>query len=186
MNLAKMTRGVLLSVLPQWMRSCWASVVGRKSSVEKNTTHETRPTTDETGYSLVEVMASLTILTIAIIPMVGMFDMGLKSAGTSGDYDKARALANLVLEQAKDLSYEEVRDGSPADFASGDDFAGFEYEVEKRYLKRSPTGSGSEPAAPTQGFVETAGDEGLIKLTVTVQWGENKTYTATGLVADGL
>ena len=32
----------------------------------------------ESGYSLVEVMVSIMILAIAIIPMVGMFDLGLK------------------------------------------------------------------------------------------------------------
>lgn len=158
---------------------------------------------DETGYSLVEVMASITILAIAIIPMVGMFDVGLEAAGASGDYDKARSLANSVLEEAKGLSYEEVRDGFPSasttpdesgtyadasrrSYTSVDDFAGFEHEVEKRYLKRPPTGSKTEPAPPTQDFAESDEDEGLIKLTVTVWWGEGKTYTATGLVADGL
>jgi prepilin-type N-terminal cleavage/methylation domain-containing protein len=69
---------------------------------------------DEAGYSLVEVMASIMILAIAIIPIVGMFDAGLKTTGASGDYDRARTLANLVLEQAKSLPYEEVRDGFPA------------------------------------------------------------------------
>ena len=32
----------------------------------------------ESGYSLVEVMASIIILSLAILPMVGMFDMGLR------------------------------------------------------------------------------------------------------------
>src|ERR671916_1993818 len=58
------------------------------------------------GYSLVEVMASIVILSIAIIPMVGMFDMGLKSATASSKYDEARALANEKLEQAKSLPYD--------------------------------------------------------------------------------
>ncbi len=44
---------------------------------------------DETGYSLVEVIASIIILSIAIIPMVGMFDMGLNAATSSGNYDTA-------------------------------------------------------------------------------------------------
>lgn len=171
MNLADVTRVVLFL----------SSVVVRGSSVEKNTT-------DETGYSLVEVMASVTILAIAIIPMVGMFDMGLKAATTSGDYDKARSLANMVLEQAKSLPYQEVRDGSPeaAPVPNGEDFAGFEYEVEKQFLKRPLTGSSTDPTPPAQNFTESTEDEGLIKLTVTIRWGDGKTYTATGLVTDGL
>lgn len=61
---------------------------------------------EESGYSLVEVMASIMILTIAIIPMVAMFDMGLSSATRSSNYDKARSLANKQLERAKNLPYD--------------------------------------------------------------------------------
>ena len=59
----------------------------------------------ESGYSLVEVMVSIMILAIAILPMVGMFDMGLNSATKGSNYDKARALANLKMEEAKSLSF---------------------------------------------------------------------------------
>ena len=58
----------------------------------------------ESGYSLVEVMASIIILALAILPMVGMFDMGLQSATRGSNYDKSRALANLKLEEAKSIS----------------------------------------------------------------------------------
>ena len=155
---------------------------------------------DEAGYSLVEVIASIMILSIAIIPMVGMFDAGLKAASTGGNYDKARTLANLVLEEAKSLPYEEVRDGFPAASTApggsgsytdpswrsytgpnSEDFAGFEYKVDKRYLERPP----SDPDSPTMDFDGSVGDDGLIKLTVTARWGEDRTYSTTGVVADG-
>jgi prepilin-type N-terminal cleavage/methylation domain-containing protein len=67
----------------------------------------------ESGYSLVEVMVSIIILTIAILPMVGMFDMGLRSATTGSNYDKARALANLKMEEAKSLPFATVQRFSP-------------------------------------------------------------------------
>jgi hypothetical protein len=60
----------------------------------------------ESGYSLIEVLASIMILTIAILPMVGVFDSGLKSVTVSSNYDKARALANLKMEQAKSLPFD--------------------------------------------------------------------------------
>ena len=60
---------------------------------------------DEAGYSLIEVMASIVILTLAILPMTVMFDMGLKSATKGGSYDRARALANTKLEEIKSLDY---------------------------------------------------------------------------------
>src|SRR5918998_5162231 len=60
----------------------------------------------ESGYSLVEVMVAMMIMTLAILPMVGMFDMGLHSTIEGSKYDKARMLANLKLEQAKNLPFD--------------------------------------------------------------------------------
>ena len=50
------------------------------------------------GYSLVEVLAAIAILSLAILPMVGMFEAALRAATLGGNYDKARALANEKLE----------------------------------------------------------------------------------------
>lgn len=105
----------------------------------------------ESGYSLVEVMVSIIILTIAILPMVGMFDVGLRSATAGSNYDKSRALANLKMEEAKSLPFATVRDDFPVNgtnFTSGyydsgfiaetgpasADFTNFEYRVEKQYM----------------------------------------------------
>lgn len=70
---------------------------------------------DESGTSLVEVMVAVVVLALAIIPMVGMFEAGLRAATTSGDYDAARALANAKLEEARALPYD--RPGGAADSA---------------------------------------------------------------------
>ena len=64
-----------------------------------------RPLKDESGYSLVEVMVAIMLLAIAIIPMVGMFDAGLRAATEGGNYDTARALANAKMEEVRALSY---------------------------------------------------------------------------------
>ena len=58
------------------------------------------------GYSLVEVLASMVLLTIAIIPMLGMFDTGLRGTTASSNYEKVRALANLKMEEAKSLPFD--------------------------------------------------------------------------------
>jgi hypothetical protein len=50
-------------------------------------------------------MVAILILAIAIIPMVGMFDTGLKAATMSSKYDQARALANQNMEKVKALDY---------------------------------------------------------------------------------
>ena len=60
---------------------------------------------DESGYSLVEVIVSIMLLSIAIIPMVGMFDAGLRAATTGSNYDRARTLANSSMENIKSLPY---------------------------------------------------------------------------------
>ena len=148
---------------------------------------------DESGYSLVEVMISIIILTLAILPMMTMFDMGLQGAITNSNYDKARMLANLKLEQAKSLPFADVESNFPAagittpyDGAAwftepGADFTNFQYTVEKRYMTQPPTNPGSSVDLTTSG---TATD--LIRVAVTVRWSNGdstNTYTTYGLVA---
>jgi len=53
---------------------------------------------NEAGYSLVEVMVAI-MLSIAIIPMVSMFDAAGGRLGRH--YDQARTLANEKLEEVK-------------------------------------------------------------------------------------
>jgi prepilin-type N-terminal cleavage/methylation domain-containing protein len=45
---------------------------------------------EEYGYSLVEVMVSIMIMALAILPMMAMFDMGLRSATTGSNYPSKR------------------------------------------------------------------------------------------------
>ncbi len=142
---------------------------------------------DESGYSLVEVMASIMILTIAIIPMVGMFDMGLNAATRGSNHDKARALAKKQLEQAQSLSYGTVRTNfpnAPCTFSSSGlceaenlqdsnpQFTLFRYAIRKQYV--TPSGST---------FVNANDDTGMMQITVEVGWGgdsfDGTTYMAT-------
>jgi hypothetical protein len=153
-------------------------------------------------------MVSIIILAIAILPMAGMFEMGLNSATKSGNYDKARALANLKLEQAKSLPFDsddnniqDLKDdfplpaGTPTTYFGGKyesapaaqvGFPGFEYIVEKQYMVPPPTDSDADPADPagepwSPDTSNTPTD--LIRVTVTVQWGDGNSYTTFGLVA---
>ena len=141
---------------------------------------------NESGYSLTEVMVAIMLLTIAIIPMVSMFDMGLKAAAQGSDYDKARALTNKQMETAKNLSYQDARDKFPVSssapgtdtgvYESSDqtdaDYLGFTYRVRKAYAKLGPTEITEDASART-----------MMKVTVTVNWGGGKSYSATGLVS---
>src|SRR5829696_1932603 len=68
---------------------------------------------EESGYSLVEVLASIIIMGIAILPMIAMFDTGLNSATAGSNYDKARMLANVNVEKVRALPYSDARDAYP-------------------------------------------------------------------------
>ena len=151
----------------------------------------------ESGYSLVEVMASIIILTLAILPMVGMFDVGLQSATRGSNYDKSRALANLKLEEAKSLPFAEVENNfpeaaTPLDGSGNylsepmtdegepywdDNYANFEYTVEKQYMQM-PTEDSVKWVEETSGTPTQ-----LIKVTVTVRWADGNEYTTYGLVS---
>lgn len=155
---------------------------------------------DGRGYSLIEVMVSIIILALAILPMIGMFDMGLNGVTASSHYDKARTLANLELEQAKNLPFTDVEgnfpdagvttpyDGSDWFTKPGADFANFQYTVYKDYMQEWT----ATDSAPTRDFGNPSPDPtGLIRLTVEVRWGEDndgdglsdKSFTTVGLVA---
>jgi hypothetical protein len=122
--------------------------------------------------------------------MVGMLDMGINLATEGGQYDKARALANLKLEEAKSLSFAQVEGNYPqagnttpytiVNWINGPaGFTGFQYRVVKQYMD-----SDYDPDDPTQTFTESPGGAptGLIRVTVFVQWGDGNTYKTYGLV----
>jgi competence protein ComGC len=166
----------------------------------------------ESGYSLVEVMVSIMIMTIAILPMIAMFDMGLHSTTTGSNYDKARMLANLKVEQAKNLPFDsddvviqDVKDNFPEDagtittYDAGPGkyetdpnnpktepgFPNFTYVIEKQFMQQPPVVP--EDADPIDWTPDTSDTPtNLIRVTVTVQWADkdddNKTYTTYGLV----
>lgn len=127
---------------------------------------------DESGYSLVEVIVSILLLSVAIIPMVTMFDAGLRTAVLGGNYDKGRTLANTKLEEVKALTYSEVESkyppsGSPHTPASVD---GFTFEVTTRYLNADLAGPQTSPSTP------------YMSIRVNVKW-QNGEFTTTGLRA---
>jgi prepilin-type N-terminal cleavage/methylation domain-containing protein len=155
---------------------------------------------EESGYSLVEVMVSIMIMAIAILPMVAMFDMGLNSTTEGSNYDRARMLANLKLEEAKNMSYDTVRNNFPEPVGTtttydgsgyyqsswktepGAEFANLEYRVEKQYMALPP----NNPDDDSADFEPSPTAAGLIRVKVTVQWTDNnslRSYETFGLVA---
>jgi hypothetical protein len=115
------------------------------------------------GYSIVEVMVAIVVLTIAIVPMVGMFDAALQAADASGEYDEARTCAVKALEQVKSLPYETVEAGGGVCEPSG-----LRYQIATRPVGTDLRG--------------TSGDEGLTMVTVTVDSG-GSSYGISGVVS---
>jgi len=131
----------------------------------------------EAGYSLVEVLAAIMILALAILPMVGMFDTALRAAVLGGNYDRARALANEKLEEVRALPYSRpggaadsvIEKHPPATPASGTEGM-FTYTIRTTFVDASfanPTHS-----SPTS----------QMRVEVEVEW-QDKSYTTTGFVA---
>jgi Tfp pilus assembly protein PilV len=151
----------------------------------------------EVGYSLVEVMASIIILTIAILPMAGMFDLGLRTTTTGSNYDKSRALANLKLEEAKSLPFASLQDTFPVTPSTPDattgyydsgfipasaPFTNFQYRIEKQYMKQVDT-SLLEFRRCNEDTNTCSTDTNLMRITVTVQWADGNEYHTLGLVS---
>ncbi len=140
---------------------------------------------EESGYSLVEVIVSIFILAAAIIPMVGMFDMGLNAATRGSNYDKARALANTNLEKVRALPYLSVTGATAT------------YEPINAPITASNPAAGQpvscSPPSPSvftctltttyvnDDFSQATGVTTKVKVVVTVQWQGTSPYTTTGL-----
>lgn len=134
---------------------------------------------DESGYSMVEVLAAIIILSLAILPMVSMFDAGLRAAVLGGNYDTGRALANEKLEEVKALSYSEsVNRYGPAEPTNDPPKSGsegkFDYEIETFYVDSD------------LGDPRTSPSSSWMKVEVTVYWdGGNNSYSTSGLITRG-
>ena len=60
------------------------------------------------GYSLLEVMVAVVILTVCIVPMAGMFDAAARGGGEADGYSHARAQADANAERITALGYREA------------------------------------------------------------------------------
>lgn len=128
---------------------------------------------------MIEVVVAILLLSLAIIPMVGMFDAGLRAAVLGGNHDQARALANSRLEETKALPYEALvvryRPVNVGGSAVVEDEGDFRSSVETTYVALVPSG-----------IVESASARTMVKVDVRVTWdGGEKSYETTGLVSGG-
>ena len=147
----------------------------------------------EAGYSLVEVMVAIMLLGLAIIPMVGMFDAGLRAAVLGSNYDQARATASEELAEIQALPFTRpstfaadsvVEIYSPDGSLSGTGVnctppvdPAFDCKVKATYVRYD---------VPTSKYIGDSAARTMIQATVTVKWdGGSKSYQTTGLVSKG-
>jgi prepilin-type N-terminal cleavage/methylation domain-containing protein len=142
--------------------------------------HGPERTTRGNGYSLVEVLVAIAILSLAILPMVGMFDAALRAATLGGNYDRARALANEKLEEIRALPYSDpggaadsVTEKYPPTTATSGRRGIFTYTVQTRFVDASFSNPTDSP--PTS----------QMRVEVEIEW-QGKSYTTTGFVAGGV
>ena len=108
---------------------------------------------------------AMIVLTIAIVPMAGMFHAAIEAADAGGDFDEARTCAVQKLEQVKSLPYETVEGGLPDGVCEP---SGLGYGIATRPVG-TDLGAGS-------------GDGGLTMVTVTVDPG-GSSYSVSGVVS---
>lgn len=147
----------------------------------------TRRFRDSSGYSLVEVLAAIVLLSVAIIPMIAMFDSALQATSTSGSYDEARAQANESLETAKARGFTWTVGEYPPDDGASERCEGFSSggnldscEVETTYVWVDTSTSPAE-------FKQSDSDDprDMVKVTVTVEWdGDDSEYSTAGVIAE--
>lgn len=135
---------------------------------------------NEAGYSLVEVMAAIMILAIAIIPMVSMFDAGLRAAVVGANYDRGRAAATQELEGIRALPFRGATNSVVSTYPPGTPKActgslpaGFTCQVETTYMRVGGTAVQVDPSA-----------RNMMQANITVSWqGGSSSYTTTGLIS---
>ncbi len=134
---------------------------------------------EESGYSLVEVIVSIFILTAAIIPMVGMFDMGLKAATRGGNYDQARALADTTLEKVRALPFADAS----ATYGPAAPATTPTRSVSCTSPSPSPYTCNMTTSYLSPGLTEANEVTTKMQVVVRVQWAGGSSYTITGLTA---
>jgi Tfp pilus assembly protein PilV len=111
-------------------------------------------------------MVAMVVLTVAVVPMVGMFDAAIGAADASADYDKARMCAVQKLEQLKSLPYEAVEGGLQSGVCNP---SGFGYTIAAQSIVTDLT--------------DRPGEEGLTLVTFTVDWAGENYSVVSGVVS---
>ncbi len=132
-----------------------------KKSSSQTTYHKLQTTHYKLGFTLVEVLVALSVFVIAIIVIIQLFPVGLKSSISSKHKTTAVNLVQAGLENAKETAYDDVSGESRTRVSSDptNPFYSFERESSVQFVDTNLDIS------------ET--DLGLKKIIVSVFWQES-------------
>jgi len=91
------------------------------------TLHSEGPSADDAGFTLVELMAALTILAVGVVGAIGVMSSSMRVAGTTGARSKGVAVATQQVETLRAIPYDQL---VPA--ASDDSFTTVEQSIGNR------------------------------------------------------
>lgn len=116
----------------------------------------TRARADQRGFTLVEVMVALIVLSVAVVAALQLFGGGLRLARAATDHQEATLLASEKLSELalEDLE-ESTSEGSEGDY---------------RWTRRVTFDEALEPEEPDP----TKPGVRLARLSVEVRWGKNR------------
>ena len=117
---------------------------------------------------------AIVIMALAILPMVSMFDAGLRASVAGSNYDKARALAGEQLEEIRALPYEEAVSRHTPGPVVTQERGIFTYRIATSHMSLTPSG-----------LTEDSGSRNMMKVEVTVTWDGGKSYSTSGLTSRG-
>jgi len=130
-------------------------------------------------------MVAILLLTIAIIPMISMFDVGLVTTTQTGQYDRARALANQQMERVKSVGYAAAANPTTGTYRPPTPACtitlptGFTCQMNTYYLNEVEPNLLQRPT-PALTYSKA------MEIVVTIRWrGGVRQYTTTGMIGTG-
>ena len=143
----------------------------KKSKMKKPNTIDYRPSTNQ-GFSLVEALMAIVVLVIGVLGVIQLFPAGLNSAKMSKEKTIATHLVQAKLEEYESASYDDIASEArtPVSTDPNDQYYKYGRQSQVNYINSDLT--------------QSATDNGLKKIIVTVFWhegGTEKNTTATYL-----
>ncbi|HET7396573.1 MAG TPA: type IV pilus modification protein PilV [Gammaproteobacteria bacterium] len=140
------------------------------------------------GFTLIEVLVALVILSVGLLGIAGMISVSLKSSGSTYTRTQATALTYNILDRMRanraSVSSYNIAQGTPATNASclgstanctPADIANFDlYEWKQDLASQLPQGDGS---------ITTTVVNNMTQITVTVYWSDARAQQALGEVS---